>query len=89
VSDIEHTWGPWTADIESYRVKIVAGERYIARLGAEGDYREEQIANARLMASAPDLLAACKMLLAELCNDITPACDAGRAAIIKAEGGGK
>jgi len=45
-------------------------------------------ANARLIASAPELLAALKRLLfEELENDITPACEAARAAIAKAEGG--
>ena len=55
----------------------------------------ERVANARLIAAAPDLLEACKRLLkfnAELCEDVGvsthyPSADFARKAIEAAEGG--
>lgn len=62
-----HTPGPWKAEVESHRVKIAGSDNYyIAVLGAENDYREKQLANAQLIAAAPDLLAACHIVLTHI-----------------------
>lgn len=65
---------------------------------AEEDFQEEAIANARLIAAAPDLLAACKTALRYLTvqipyspseqgdSDFVPTVQALRAAIAKAKG---
>ena len=64
----KHTPGPWTADNSIARV--YSGARFVAdamsgqpKLGAQLD---EDRANARLIASAPDLLEACETILSAL-----------------------
>ena len=66
-------------------------EAEIAPANAYGDTREEMWANARLIAAAPDLLEACKQMLAALdqlhregLREYHPIADDTRAAIAKA-----
>lgn len=88
----KHTPGPWD-DASKYpeipTVRIFAKAHYIASVGNSDDSREQTEANARLIASAPELLAACKEFVRK--------CDCGeaestrsyaqmKAAIAKAEG---
>lgn len=61
----EHTPGPWRVDLESGEIE--AGATVIGTIYGTHDYpccdediTEECAANARLIAAAPDLLAACK-----------------------------
>lgn len=96
----KHTPGPWKAINDPFHFDtlstVIGGEeapeqctlKYPAMIEV-GGYAglEKQEANARLIASAPELLAACR----ELLNCIDPARDwseakAARAAIAKAEG---
>lgn len=94
----KHTPGPWeikeadtSIGAEWYRI-LGHGERGMVDV-AETPYRHE--GNARLIAAAPDLLAAAKTLLDVLANEredlpssdaVGDARDALRAAIAKAEG---
>lgn len=94
-----HTPGPWTTN--GYSIGVPAGT--IAHMYRPGDAscrgltQAEQVANARLLCAAPDLLAACKWLREtftdEYCKNldahttwryVTAAADR---AIAKAEGG--
>ncbi|MDP3273417.1 hypothetical protein [Limnobacter sp.] len=54
----KHTQGPWIQAIHSPTDVIANGETMIAmtREGLNGISREQAIANARLIAAAPDLL---------------------------------
>ena len=83
----QHTPGPWV-------VKVTAGETFIrssdganvSRVGAATNMR----ANARLIAAAPDLLAALKAVCSHGTREpqqISSDWDAARAAIARAEGG--
>lgn len=85
-----HTPGPWAVDeIRSVQAITWCGEVCIADVGGNAD-EEEQLANARLIAAAPDLLAACEaMIAAEKACDILAgdsAITAIRAAIARAKG---
>lgn len=89
----QHTPGPWTAH---GTVVNQEGERFeypVATTGISPVPTEEAFANARLIAAAPELLAACQRALTVLCEyDFDPYTDAGdilRAAIAKAAGGAK
>lgn len=106
MSDSKHTPGPWT--INSNHVEHVEGtpdETYtttvaiIPLIAFEGRGRDEQAANAALIAAAPDMLAAlvaCAEMLSEIAGtDFTmwtqeggtlATIHAARAAIAKAEG---
>ncbi len=60
----KHTPGPWKAGVDIFPRDIVRGKDLIATtygLGAEIE-DEESLANARLIAAAPDLLAALYLL---------------------------
>lgn len=96
-----HTPGPWKwgkgVEDDPTRCFVTQGipgraEFLIAEIqnGAPGDCLETEVANAHLIAAAPDLLAALKDLVESLNNDLddkqAAAWDAGRAAIAKAEG---
>ncbi len=61
-----HTPGPWLVD--AGRALRVANERdeTVATTGCDVDHRSEWEANARLIASAPELLAALKGLIESL-----------------------
>ncbi len=88
----KHTPGPWVYSFESvdpeWAVVTTVGGAVIANVNA--DHRQE--ANARLIAAAPDLLAALK-LLESAARILPPNIDPdsplaqARAAIAKAEGG--
>jgi hypothetical protein len=79
----KHTPGPWV-QAEYSKLDIVAnGDTFIAtaRDGLNGIARERAIANARLIAAAPELLAALESLVAEYEPNIkTFATDAPRKA---------
>lgn len=94
----KHTPGPWTADLDGYDYEICQGPLLIAELGSwPGSQGAEQIANARLIAAAPDLLEALKACeaLIHACGPMfkgiqfeagsPPALYEARAAIAKAE----
>ncbi len=63
MSNTKHTPGPWTV---RYQYNVFAGKRSIAGCGGytsndpNEDTHEVNMANAHLIAAAPDLLAACK-----------------------------
>ncbi len=93
----KHTPGPWKFSAESidpeWSVVTTAGGSVIANVND----RHDQLANARLIAAAPDMLEALSKLMdlndnsgpfgGEILEDrITRAWDAARAAIAKAEG---
>ena len=64
-----HTPGPWKVDPKSQeetRSKIVGPEGWLGVAQAFGDDLEETQANAALIASAPDLLAACEAALQDI-----------------------
>lgn len=92
---IEHTPAPWTAERNDHGWSV-SGQAprpddypklwFIAR--TESNEPEDE-ANARLIAAAPDLLAACKLLLTfteDVRLGLGAAFDVTRAAIAKAEG---
>jgi hypothetical protein len=93
----KHTPGPWSI-WRDFNVIADKGTRAIANCGgfsnsrnAEADH-EENVANARLIAAAPDLLEALKEmvrleLLLETYGPLDRACNMARAAILKATGG--
>ena len=88
-----HTPGPWAIqDFEGEDVAIVgAGDYFIARVQfSDEELEDENQANARPIAAAPDLLAALKALLPEGWDDGVmdhmPGVFAARSAIAKAEG---
>ena len=92
----QHTPGPWYMDgydLGHYEFAVYGGERnaYIARLEDDGGDTAEQVeANARLIAAAPDLLAALRHFVAPFGHTFSPdgcsACDAAWTAFKKAEG---
>ena len=74
----KHTPGPWTAEERDERILIWSdgSHDYLAALSLDADgadeevadaYADERQANARLIAAAPDLLAACEAAL-RVCN---------------------
>ena len=67
MKDTQHTPGPWKAE----KYCIWAGDCFIAGT-ATGQGDPEQRANARLIASAPDLLAACLSALRALEDNLSP-----------------
>lgn len=70
VEKAKHTPGPWTVQVDAhYRGRIKAGELWLATawtVTREGNDSPAlpAIANARLMSAAPDLLEACKQIVA-------------------------
>lgn len=87
----KHTRGPWVlfSDERSKLLEVLPAMRpgTIAKIiwvhaGDEGD--EEAYANARLIAAAPDLLAACELALAAMGN--MSAAEVVRAALAKSRG---
>jgi hypothetical protein len=96
---IKHTPGPWSVKTDQNRRLSVSGPRYhvadICGSSATGDVRTRLMADANLISSAPDLLAACEAGLAILLAaeaDVTRPCAAVvrmRAAIAKAKGESK
>lgn len=92
----QHTAGPWKQGI-NYPERIIGGNKIIAYSGQlpdDGLVTEEEKANARLIAAAPELLTGCYAALAYLADPPSAyrdnreaAVEILRAAIAKAEGG--
>lgn len=88
MAEVKHTPGPWeTADefgpsATGRLVQKTGGNLICACTGYFG--RDETLANARLIAAAPDLFAALKAVASDEC--VHGAFDMARAAIAKAEG---
>lgn len=61
MSEAKHTPGPWRGDCE-----IIGNSRVVATTAWCSGFKEEDEANARLIAAAPDLLAALKRITAGL-----------------------
>jgi hypothetical protein len=75
----EHSKGPWTSDPEdehSDGLAIYSGNDWIASAYWDVDRDQASVAvahaNARLIAAAPELLAACKAIVAWLDGDNEP-----------------
>lgn len=80
MADTKHTPGPWTFDpSKSWRPHRVGLKHFVGNDDADiahisesfssGRTPEETFANARLIAAAPELLAACQRALAEAVAD--------------------
>jgi len=87
----QHTPGPWEiVEREQDTPRIVGpdGQADVAILGTGAHTTEEEEANARLIAAAPDMLEALKYIVAWKPKDWNPetARDMATAAISKAEG---
>jgi len=88
----DHTPGPWHVCGDMIRSTVSnAAMRSVAKVYVSQMHgKPEAAANARLIAAAPDLLAALKGILhthvSSDCRCHCPACVLGRAAIAKAEG---
>ena len=91
---IGHSPGPWTIDHQPYCISVesesfILSEQYLPEEDDEDS--AEQVANAYLMAAAPDLLEAAALALREMRNTTSPgasfmaAVDALDAAITKAK----
>ena len=82
---MSHTHMPWSIDLhEEYGTVIVCGEARLASVFVQGN--DLGFANARMIASAPCMLAALKLAEGAL-DEGTIALAEVRAAIAKAEGG--
>ena len=86
--DAKHTPGPWAVG-----GRLVIAEKY-GSVCAVDDGQSDYVANARLIAAAPELLAALKAITDELGvpdpgypAPVANAAEIARAAIAKAEGG--
>lgn len=91
MSKVKHTPGPWTLWEENGGFNITVPGAVIASRAEWGNRAAESAANARLIAAAPDLFHALKLLLADggpLSDPISRkrASDCARTAIAKAEG---
>lgn len=89
----EHTPGPWTVTPDGFRVWSETAQRVVAYTALNNKSRTFEAAlNARLLAAAPDLLAACKAAF-DLHSDMRADARMSEvdilicAAIAKAEGG--
>ena len=63
---MKHTPGKWTVQPFKHQIFIDSDNHYIADMFKEHQSREEQLANANLIAAAPELLEACKDALSEM-----------------------
>jgi type VI protein secretion system component VasF len=92
MTNTQHTPGPWSSDTDAYVVnnsdEVLADVFYVESHSPDLDPRLIRKANARLIAAAPELLAALQALVA-LPNKHRPEemWEAARAAIAKATGG--
>ncbi len=86
----KHTPGPWALypyPTRPYFTQVHINGAAIADVYASGLLKpEETTANARLIAAAPDLLAALKLVQSEVASDTVEMWDQVAAAISKAEG---
>jgi hypothetical protein len=90
VSAARHTPGPWTYPGGTGNLIGGPDRLRIADLGGLERSPDERQANARLIAAAPDLLAACKAFAAARSNpELSAAVLQAESAILKAEGGDK
>jgi hypothetical protein len=104
IKDTLHTPGPWTvfmdkqmkrAGIEAKGISIVVFGAHEDDAGIHGKTAEEALANAHLIAAAPELLLALESFVTacdtappiDLISHISSACKKARAAIAKAKGG--
>lgn len=89
MSEVKHTPGPWLIAENSptfvYALDSVGHNEFDLNVQGRGQFRERHIANARLIAAAPDLLEALKGVVA-VADRKTDEFDRARAAIAKAEG---
>jgi len=95
-----HTPAPWTVfrsadktqylgiegDNESTSIVLFGTGKYGDECGVQGRTREEAEANAHLMAVAPDMLAALKLVIDNCGNPNCKTCRTVRAVVDKAEG---
>jgi hypothetical protein len=81
----KHTPGPWEF-FDTLCIGVMSAQSDVAHCsGYDGNRsRDEELANARLIAAAPDLLAALEALLSY--DDMVECADMARAAIAKARG---
>jgi hypothetical protein len=88
-----HTPGPWEAyidgQISSVNTFAESDRAMLIDITRSGTSVKQDNANARLIAAAPDLLAALERLYAALSldADMVLACEQARAALAKAKGG--
>lgn len=95
MSNPKHTPGPWELDQDEQPfVYPAVGGRMIAACNMQQRGMEENVANARLIAAAPELLAAAKRILhhdehcgAGDCDQWAEVIAQLRAAVLKGEGG--
>jgi hypothetical protein len=101
-TNTQHTPGPWSYQLGQTVFEVSTIDRNICEINTPGSVDDEDEANARLIASAPELLAS-EMQFVQLCNnlavaltedqiteairELTSHCHAARAAIAKATGG--
>jgi hypothetical protein len=88
---MKHTPGPWHVEPDEYQWLVISdcNYRYVALVGDKDRFADDA-ANARLIAAAPDLLAACERALGWFEGDYGvnhPETVELRAAIAKATGG--
>ena len=93
----KHTAGPWHQNIRpasKYPVIFAGRNKHVARVITDGLSEDEQEANCRLIAAAPELLGALKAVLEHASLDpnhlhkFSPDYQRAQAAIAKAEGKG-
>ena len=83
---MSHTPGPWKVLVENHH--IYAKDSYPVASATSHRKSEERLANARLIAAAPDLLAACELMLTVygLKQEAPHAFETMRSAVAKARG---
>jgi len=79
---MSHTPGPWTVESDGTTL-VMDGQIVATAIAPDGARIDEQRANARLIAAAPDLLVALQAVL-RVADRATVEFDAARAAIAKA-----
>lgn len=97
MSAAQHTPGPWQTDEAAHdapyqNIRVTANGRSVCTVWIDDapvpDFNAGQEANARLIAAAPELLAACKLAFDQTCSVGRPKdWEQLRAAIVKATGG--
>lgn len=92
MNDAKHTLGPWSfhLDGDANRYSILAHGNWLISFLHNGEQlSEKQLANARLIAAAPELFAACEVALRRLrdpAKGVVPVYDQLRTALAKAAG---
>jgi hypothetical protein len=67
--ETEHTIGPWSIRVTGGKAEVVTGSVRGLWATIEGPNDETRLANARLIAAAPDLLAALQRLVHPMADD--------------------